>query len=96
MISRSIRTLTAGINNLMSWLLIGFVRIYRLTLSPWLGQQCRFHPTCSNYAIQAIERYGPWRGTAMAVARVFRCNPFHSGGVDDVPVHPDHRLVGDR
>jgi putative membrane protein insertion efficiency factor len=66
-------------------LLLGAIRVYRLTLSGWLGQQCRFYPTCSRYAEEAIRTHGAIRGTAMAAWRIARCGPFTSGGVDHVP-----------
>ena len=62
--------------------LIGFVRVYQLTLSPLLGQNCRFYPTCSNYFIQAVRKYGPIRGTCKGIWRICRCHPFHPGGYD--------------
>lgn len=62
--------------------LIGLVRIYQLTLSPLLGQNCRFYPTCSSYFIQAVEKYGPISGSLRGVARICRCHPFHPGGYD--------------
>ena len=65
--------------------LIAFVRIYRLTLSGWLGGQCRFHPTCSVYAEQAVREHGAAKGALMAIWRVARCGPFTRGGVDPVP-----------
>lgn len=63
-------------------ILIGFVRVYQWTLSPFIGRQCRFHPSCSNYFILAVRKYGPWRGAAMGAWRICRCNPFHPGGED--------------
>ena len=69
----------------MRWLLIQFIKAYRYLLSPWLGAQCRFHPTCSCYAITAIERFGALRGSAMAMRRLLRCHPWHPGGIDPVP-----------
>jgi uncharacterized protein len=66
-------------------LLLGAIALYRRTLSGWLGGQCRFSPTCSRYAEEAIRSHGAARGTALAVHRVLRCNPFGRGGVDPVP-----------
>jgi putative membrane protein insertion efficiency factor len=66
-------------------LLIGLVRLYRVTLSGWLGGQCRFYPTCSRYAEDAVRIHGAIRGSAMAAWRIARCGPFTQGGVDHVP-----------
>jgi uncharacterized protein len=66
----------------MRWLLIQFVLLYRAVLSPFLGGQCRFAPTCSQYAIDAITRHGSVRGSAMAVRRVCRCHPLGGSGYD--------------
>lgn len=66
-------------------LLIGAIRLYRMTLSGWLGGQCRFYPTCSHYAEAAVATHGALKGTAMSAWRVARCNPFGRGGVDPVP-----------
>lgn len=62
--------------------LLGFYKRY---LSPLLPRACRFEPTCSVYARQAIERYGFWKGSALAARRIARCHPFHPGGLDPVP-----------
>lgn len=64
---------------------IFLLRIYRRLISPLLGQNCRFHPTCSRYAIQALESHGLIRGGWLALKRVSRCHPFHDGGLDPVP-----------
>lgn len=69
----------------MRRLLITLVRSYRAVLSPWLGAHCRFHPTCSAYALEALERHGALRGTVLTIGRVLRCHPFHRGGYDPVP-----------
>jgi putative membrane protein insertion efficiency factor len=66
-------------------LLVGLIRLYRMTLSGLLGGQCRFHPSCSVYAEQAITVHGAVRGSVLAMWRVLRCNPFGRGGVDAVP-----------
>ncbi|MBN1269741.1 MAG: membrane protein insertion efficiency factor YidD [Kiritimatiellae bacterium] len=70
--------------------LIGLVRIYQLTLGRLLGGACRFYPTCSAYAIEALRTHGAWRGTWLAARRVARCHPFHPGGVDLVPRAEPH------
>lgn len=66
------------------------IRAYRLTLSPFLGGQCRFEPTCSHYALDAYHTHGPLRGTRLTVWRLLRCQPFGKGGYDPVPPAP-HR-----
>ncbi|BEQ12971.1 putative membrane protein insertion efficiency factor [Desulfoferula mesophila] len=58
------------------------VRLYQLTLSPYLGGQCRFYPTCSNYALDALAKYGLWRGLGKSLWRIARCHPFSAGGHD--------------
>ena len=65
--------------------LMGLVRAYRLLLSPWLGSACRFEPTCSAYALQALERHGAAAGSGLTVARLLRCHPWCAGGHDPVP-----------
>ena len=66
----------------MRWLLIHMVILYRATLGQFLGGQCRFTPTCSQYAIDAIEKYGPWRGSIKAMRRILRCHPWGGKGYD--------------
>ena len=61
------------------------VRLYQRFVSPLLGPTCRFSPTCSHYMIEAIQRYGPWRGGWMGLGRILRCHPFNKGGEDPVP-----------
>ena len=65
--------------------LLMLIRLYQVCLSPWLGRQCRFYPSCSNFAAEAVARHGAIRGGRMAVGRVCRCHPFNAGGVDAVP-----------
>jgi len=69
----------------MQRILLAMIRAYRYLLSPWIGGQCRFTPTCSVYAQQAIELYGAGRGSWMAIKRILRCHPLCQGGHDPVP-----------
>jgi len=66
-------------------LLIGLIRLYQITLSPWLGGACRYTPTCSNYGIQALEKYGAFKGSWLTIKRVVSCNPWGGSGYDPVP-----------
>ncbi len=61
------------------------IKGYQYLISPLLGSRCRFYPTCSNYTLEAIERFGPIKGGWLGLKRIFRCHPFHPGGVDPVP-----------
>jgi putative membrane protein insertion efficiency factor len=61
------------------------IRFYQKAVSPWLPPACRYYPTCSAYALEAIERYGLGRGAVLAAKRLLRCHPFHAGGYDPVP-----------
>jgi putative membrane protein insertion efficiency factor len=70
---------------LVQGLLLGLITLYRYTLSPLLGQRCRFYPSCSAYAAEALTQYGPLRGSWLALKRLLRCHPFHPGGHDPVP-----------
>jgi len=73
------------INKSIQIVFVALIRVYQYTLSPFLGPACRFHPSCSEYAYQAIMRHGPLRGLLLAIKRILRCHPFHPGGVDPVP-----------
>ena len=68
--------------------LLSLITLYRWTLSPFLGSRCRFHPSCSAYAVGAVQQHGALKGSALTVARLARCHPWAQGGVDDVPAHP--------
>jgi putative membrane protein insertion efficiency factor len=69
----------------MSKVLVLLIQAYRYTLSPMLGRSCRFFPSCSEYAIEALQRHGAFRGTWLATKRIARCHPWHPGGYDPVP-----------
>lgn len=66
-------------------IVLGLIRTYQLVLSPWIGRQCRFYPTCSHYGMEAIQVHGVWRGLRLTINRLLKCHPFHEGGVDLVP-----------
>ncbi|MFO7748110.1 MAG: membrane protein insertion efficiency factor YidD [Orrella sp.] len=76
---------------MMSWLLIKLIRLYRFFLSPWLGSHCRFTPSCSEYGITAIKRWGALKGAWLTVYRILRCNPWSKGGDDPVPIRPNDK-----
>jgi hypothetical protein len=69
----------------MQLILITLIKLYRYLISPWLGQHCRFEPSCSAYALTALERYGAVKGTLLTIRRLSRCHPWHTGGFDPVP-----------
>ena len=75
-------------------LLMLLVRAYRWWLKPWLGNVCRFEPSCSSYALQALQRHGAAGGTVLAAARLLRCQPLCEGGCDPVPEHFPHPVAG--
>ena len=69
----------------MKKFLLSAIRFYRRAVLPLFPPRCRYIPTCSEYALQAVEKYGPLRGGFLALRRLLRCNPFHKGGYDPVP-----------
>lgn len=81
----------------MKLLLMGLIRGYRVFLSPWLPPACRFQPTCSQYALEAVDRFGVLQGSWLATKRICRCHPFHPGGYDPVPLkNQSEPLEGDK
>ncbi|HOP95216.1 MAG: membrane protein insertion efficiency factor YidD [Dictyoglomaceae bacterium] len=70
-------------------LLILLIKFYKTFISPVLPQSCRFYPTCSSYALEAVERFGPWTGGILAAKRILRCHPFNPGGYDPVPTQEE-------
>lgn len=81
----SLNRLRTGISIIAVRFLQGLVHAHRLLLSPWLGRRCRFHPSCSEYALEVLQRQGPIRGAWLALRRLLKCHPFHPGGVDLPP-----------
>lgn len=69
----------------MSWILLKLIAAYQYFLSPFVGNACRFHPSCSNYTREAVEKHGALKGSMLGVRRLCRCHPFHEGGIDPVP-----------
>ncbi len=69
----------------MRWLLVGVIKAYQFLISPLLGDRCRFYPSCSRYAVEALERFGFFYGCYLAIRRVLKCHPWHPGGIDPVP-----------
>lgn len=86
--------LTAWLRALPQRLLLALVRGYRFWFKPWLGNACRFEPTCSQYAMDALQRFGAARGTALATWRLLRCHPGCNGGCDPVPEQFKSPLAG--
>ncbi|MDH3533940.1 MAG: membrane protein insertion efficiency factor YidD [Gammaproteobacteria bacterium] len=74
-----------ALGRLLAWPLLGLVALYRLLISPWLGNNCRFEPSCSAYAMQALRIHGAFRGTWLAARRIARCHPWGGSGYDPVP-----------
>lgn len=73
----------------MKKILISLIRFYQKAISPLSPPRCKYHPTCSHYAVEAIEKHGAFKGTMLAIWRILRCNPFSKGGYDPVPEKPD-------
>jgi len=74
-----------ALGRLLAWPLLGLVALYRVAISPWLGANCRFEPSCSAYAMEALRVHGAFRGTWLALKRIGRCHPWGGAGYDPVP-----------
>jgi uncharacterized protein len=88
------RDIPARLRVALVWLVLLPIRAYSRLISPLFGARCRYYPTCSAYAEQAIRTHGIVRGSALAAWRLVRCNPFSAGGVDEVPQPRDSRTEG--
>lgn len=73
-----------GVIRIVVWFCVSLIRVYQVALSPLFPPHCRFIPTCSQYAVESLERYGPFKGLYRTIRRLLRCHPFHSGGFDPV------------
>jgi|GEM_PF-122354 hypothetical protein len=73
------------LSSLIALPLLGIVKFYQLFISPMLGQNCRFYPTCSCYAHQALTEHGAFKGSWLSIKRIVKCHPMHPGGIDNVP-----------
>lgn len=69
----------------MKYLFVGLVRLYQLIISPWMPSRCRYHPTCSQYSIEAFKKHGALKGLWLTIKRIGRCHPWSKGGYDPVP-----------
>jgi putative membrane protein insertion efficiency factor len=74
-----------AVSKALAWPLIQLARFYRLAISPWLGANCRYDPTCSSYAIEALQHHGIFKGGWLAARRIGRCHPWGGSGYDPVP-----------
>ncbi|TYS40383.1 membrane protein insertion efficiency factor YidD [Bacillus infantis] len=71
--------------NMLQKMMIGLIRFYQIAISPLKPPSCRFYPTCSHYGLEAVKRFGPFKGGWLAVRRITKCHPFNPGGFDPVP-----------
>jgi putative membrane protein insertion efficiency factor len=74
-----------GLSKAVGWLIIKLIRFYQLAISPYLGPSCRYTPTCSRYFIEAVMKFGPFRGSILGIKRLLRCHPWGGHGYDPVP-----------
>lgn len=77
--------MASAVSKVLAWPLIKLVQLYRFAISPWLGANCRYQPSCSSYAIEALQTHGVVRGSYLAVRRIGRCHPWGGSGYDPVP-----------
>lgn len=82
---RMLKNTLHAVRAVLAWLLILPIRFYQLAISPLFPPSCRFVPTCSQYAVEALRRHGPLRGSWLAIRRILRCHPWNPGGYDPVP-----------
>ncbi|HCX14220.1 MAG TPA: membrane protein insertion efficiency factor YidD [Rhodospirillaceae bacterium] len=85
-----------SITGFSSIILKGTIRLYQITISPFLGPRCRYMPTCSEYAIEAVDRHGPLPGSWLAIRRIARCHPWGGSGLDPVPTNDKNIACGRR
>lgn len=74
-----------SINKIVKYLFVGIIKFYKKLISPLLPDSCRFYPTCSTYSLEAINKYGPFKGLYLSIKRILKCHPFHPGGYDPLP-----------
>ena len=77
--------MASAVSKVLAWPLIKLVQFYRIVISPWLGANCRYQPSCSTYAIEALQTHGALRGSYLAARRIGRCHPWGGSGYDPVP-----------
>ena len=77
----------------MKYILLKLVRFYQVAISPLKPPSCRFYPTCSQYGLEAIERFGPIKGTWLTIKRISKCHPLHAGGFDPVPEKQEKKIL---
>ena len=80
-------------NRVLSWPLLALLWVYRHLISPVIPAACRYHPSCSQYAVEAVQEHGPFRGPWLALRRLLRCHPWAAGGPDPVPASTRKRLA---
>lgn len=79
------KSIISGLKKAIAWLMIVLIRFYQMAISPYLRPSCRYIPTCSQFYIEAVTKYGPFKGSFLGVKRLFRCHPWGGHGYDPVP-----------